>query len=67
MNPIDHKWRAYFFVNHVGIARIDRRTWKDALLNDLDTIIIDGTVRKLKAKYLGAGVYEISVNNPDKD
>jgi hypothetical protein len=39
--------------------RITRKQWQEILLNEDDTVIFHGRVRKLKAKSLGAGVYEI--------
>ena len=41
--------------------RVATKTWKHMLLNEKDTVVVDGRVRKLTAKNLGAGVYEITI------
>ncbi len=39
--------------------RVTLKQWKEILLNEEDTLIFRGLLRKLKARNLGAGVYEI--------
>ena len=39
--------------------RMTKKEWQKILLSGEDTIIVRGRLRQLKAKYLGAGVYEI--------
>ncbi len=39
--------------------RMTQEDWKQILLNEQDTIIVKGHIRHLKAKNLGAGVYEV--------
>lgn len=38
---------------------VPRKVWQKILLEHGNTIIFDGRTRVLKAKYLGAGVYQI--------
>jgi len=40
--------------------RLTTKQWRILLLNKKDTLIFNGRLRQLKAKNLGAGVYEIS-------
>jgi len=39
--------------------RMTKKEWQKILLNGEDSIIVKGRLRQLKAKSLGAGVYEI--------
>jgi len=39
--------------------RVNREEWHQILMKSRDKPIINGIIRQLKAKYLGAGVYEI--------
>ena len=39
--------------------RMTIREWKQVLLDGDDALIFGGDVVRLKAKYLGAGVYEV--------
>jgi len=43
--------------------RVTTRQWKAMLLKGEDKILLHGRLRQLKAKYLGAGVYELSKKN----
>lgn len=47
--------------------RFTTKEWKSLLLNDRDTIIVKGHVRKLKAKNIGCGVVEVSKMPLEKD
>jgi len=42
-------------------CRVTVKVWKTMLLNNQDIITVDGNVRSLIAKNIGAGVYEISL------
>jgi hypothetical protein len=39
--------------------RITQKEWREILIRGEDSIIVNGRYRQLKAKSLGAGVYEI--------
>lgn len=39
--------------------RVTTKEWKQLLLEHNDSVVFKGHVRKLKARNLGAGVYEI--------
>ena len=46
--------------------RVTTKEWKQLLLDQNDSVVFRGHVRKLVGKNLGAGVYEIS-KAPEKD
>lgn len=50
-----------FFEDDGYVHRATTLYWKIILLNNWDQIIKDGKVRQIKAKNLGAGVQELSV------
>lgn len=39
--------------------RMTKKEWKKLLLDKEDTVIFRGRIRQLKAKSLGAGVYDV--------
>jgi hypothetical protein len=39
--------------------RVRTKVWKHMLINEKDTIVIKGKVRRLIGKNIGAGVYEV--------
>jgi len=45
--------------------RVSVRVWRDALLNEQDTIVAQGRVRKLVAEKIGCGVVEVKLK-PEK-
>lgn len=51
-----------FYAFDMAKVRCTRSEWKEALLNEWDKIIVKGNCRRLIAKSLGAGVYEISLS-----
>jgi hypothetical protein len=46
--------------NEYHAQRVTLREWREILLNHEDQIIYKGRLRVLKAKHLGAGVYELT-------
>lgn len=50
----NNHWRVETFTE-----RVTTKQWQQILLKGKDAVIFHGTVRQLKARYLGAGVYEI--------
>ena len=50
----------------VHVQRMTTAQWKYILLNNLDTFIANGRLRRLKAKSLGAGVYEVHAELENK-
>jgi len=54
-------WNLQFWKDDSYRQRITREEWKEALLQERDRIIVRGNIRQLKAKNLGCGVYEISM------
>lgn len=47
--------------------RMTTKEWREVLLNHGDSVIFHGHLRKLKARSLGAGVYEIGKAPRAKD
>ena len=54
MRSLDH-WK---FENYV--QRMTRKQWKEILLENNDTIIFHGKLRRLQAKNIGFGLVEVS-------
>jgi hypothetical protein len=54
--------RDLFIKGRSNPYRVSTKVWKYMLLNEKDRVVIDGAVRRLSAKGMGAGVYEISVS-----
>jgi hypothetical protein len=54
----------FYAFGDLGKTRCTRAEWKEALLKEWDKVIIKGHCRRLIAKHIGAGVYEISLS-PD--
>ena len=44
-------------------VRCTRLEWKEALLNEWDKLIVRGHCRRLKAKSIGAGMYEVYLSS----
>jgi hypothetical protein len=42
-------------------CRQQTKVWRYMLLNNKDTVVVDGKVRQLTAKSIGAGVYELTL------
>jgi hypothetical protein len=52
----------YKFMSNTGYPiRIDKDTWRHMLKKNQDTVLMDGKKRQIKARSIGAGVYELSL------
>ena len=48
-------------------CRVKTKTWSYMLLNNHDTVVVDGKVKQLTAKSIGAGVYEVTLTPYTKE
>ncbi len=51
--------RGMFFDGRTKPYRVETKVWKNMLINEDDRITLGGRVRKFAAKSIGAGVYEV--------
>lgn len=42
-------------------VRVETRVWKFILINKMEQVFVDSDLRKIVAKSLGVGVYELSL------
>ena len=56
------KMKDLFIKGRVKPYRVATKVWKHILINEKDRIVIDGLVRRMVAKSLGAGVYSVSIS-----
>ena len=55
------QWDKRFWYVEDHTQRVTTKIWRDALLDERDYIIKNGSLRKLIAKNLGYGVVEVSL------
>lgn len=54
-----------FYAFELGTTRCTRAEWQEALKNEWDKIIVNGHCRRLVAKSIGAGMYEVSLSQKE--
>ena len=55
-----------FWISEDFTQRVEAKVWRRMLLEGEDTIIVKGSLRKVKARNLGLGVYEIYLEPLEK-
>ena len=56
-----HPWKGY------TSQRVTTKLWRCMLMRNEDTVVVEGKVKKIIAKSLGADVYELTIEEQEND